>query len=137
MASRTPEVELFDETVERCLNSTLEATLGRQVRDEVYRMLEKRGVSRSLVSGLFDRVVEVLRDAFGDGQVLLVHRTVAELYRTYSQPVDFLLGDSVRTRLLFLRNKVVSDHLHPRGLRLDAMDSFFDLRKTVSQSGVG
>ena len=126
---RAPGIDLFDETLEQCLNHTLETTLGRGVRDEVYRVFERRGISRSLVSSMFDRVVEVLRDAFGEGQVLLVHRTVVELYRTYSQTVDFSLGESLRTRLLFLKNKVLADHLHPRGSQAEAVASFFDLKR--------
>ncbi len=119
------------------MNSSLEATLGRPVRDEVYRILEKKGITRSLVPSMFDQVVAILSEVFGEGYRLLVHRTVADLYQAYYQRIDFSLGDSTRNHLMYLKEKVIADHLRPRGAQEDALDSFFDNRRSVAQNNGG
>ena len=134
---RTPLITLFEETLNRCFSATLEATLGGPVRDEVYRVLAKRGISEPLVASMFDGVVVVLREAFGEGFHMLIHRTVVELYKEYSQRIDFSYQESLRNYLSFLRDRVVSDHLYPRGWRSDPLDAFFDQpKRTANQDSL-
>lgn len=132
---RTPLVTIFEETLKRCLDNTLEATLGRPVRDEIYRVLGKRGIPDHLVSNMFDEVVQVLREAFGEAYHMLVHRTVVELYKEYAQRINFSYQESLRNHLSFLRDRVVSDHLYPRGWRSDPLDAFFDQPKRPANQG--
>ena len=129
---RTPLVTIFEDTLNRCFSSALEATLGREVRDEVYRNLEKRGVSKNLVSSMFDNVAQVLMDVFGEGYRMIIHRTIVDLYKEYSQRIDFSYVDSLKRPLEFLRERVVVDHLRPRGSREDSLDSFFDQKNVAS-----
>ena len=129
---RTPLVTIFEDAVNRCLSSALEATLGREVRDELYRSLEKRGISTGLVSSMFDNVAQVLMDVFGEGYRMIIHRTILGLYKEYSQRIDFSYVDSLKRPLEFLRERVVVDHLRPRGSQEDSLDSFFDQKSATS-----
>jgi len=126
---RTPLVTIFEETLNRCFALSLEFILGRPVRDEIYRVLGKRGISGPLVSSMFDEVVQILREVFGEGYRMIVHRTVVELYKEYSQRIDFSYQESLKNHLSFLRDRVVSDYLYPRGWRSDPLDAFFDQPK--------
>jgi len=134
---RSPLVTIFEETLNRCFSAMLEATLGRPVRDETYRVLSKRGISGPLVASMFDEVVVVLREAFGEGCHMLIHRAVVELYKEYSQRIDFSYQESLKNHLSFLRDRVVSDHLYPRGWRSDPLDAFFDQpKRTANQDSL-
>lgn len=104
------------------------------VRDEMYRNLEKRGISKGLVSSMFDNVAQALMDAFGEGYRMIIHRMIVDLYKEYSMRIDFSYVDSLKRPLEFLRERVVVDHLRPRGLQEDSLDSFFDQKKKASQS---
>jgi hypothetical protein len=126
---RSPIVTLFDETLEKCLNDTLDSVMGPQVRGQVYSILQLKGISKSQVSPRINDVLVILRDAFGEGHRIIIHRMVVELYQAYYQRVDFKIADSVPNLLAFLRERVVVDHLRPRGVQEDALDSFFDQKK--------
>jgi hypothetical protein len=126
---RSPIVTLFDETLEKCLNATLDAVMGPQVRGQVYSILQLKGISKSQVSPRINDVLGILRDAFGEGHRIIIHRMVVELYQAYYQRVDFKIADSVPNLVAFLKERVVVDHLRPRGAQEDALDSFFDQKK--------
>jgi len=90
------------------------------VQASVYELLERHGVPRRDVSDRFDEVVHVLTAALGACSRVVVHRTVIELFREYSQRVDFSYEDSLRDRLTVLKESVVSGHLLPKRLREDS-----------------
>lgn len=123
---RTPAIAFFDETLNYCFSSSLEAILGPRVREEVYRVLIQQGITAIEVSVRFDDIVTVLTRVFGTSSRIIIHRTIVELYREYSQRIDFSYGDPLKERLVFLKDRVVSDHLYPR--RSQETISFFDKR---------
>ncbi len=96
--------------------SALEGLLGRGVRDEVYRILESKGISRDQVPGKFDKVIDVLLQVFGECSRVIIHRVLRVLYEKYSLPVDFSCEEILLDRLTILRDRIVVDHLRPRGL---------------------
>ena len=97
-------------------SSALEGLLGRGVRDAVYRILEKKGVRKDEVPSRFDKVIEVLHEVFGECSRVIIHRVLRVLYEKYSLPVDFSYQETLLERLGVLRDKIVIDHLRPRGL---------------------
>src|SRR5438309_10176360 len=69
----------------------------------------------------FDDTVTVLTKVLGTSSRVLVHRTVVEMFRQYSQRADFSYQDSLRDRLIVLKEAVVANHLIPKG-RHDGID---------------
>ncbi len=88
--------------------------LGVGVRDEVFRLLERSGVTLREIALRFDEVVEIVTRVFGSAARVLVYRTVANLYEEYSQRPNFTFYDSLKDRISLLREKVIADLLKPR-----------------------
>jgi hypothetical protein len=97
-------------------DSALEGLLGKGVRDEVYRILENKGIRREDLPSKFVRVIEVLQQVFGECSRVIIHRVLRVLYEKYSLPVDFSYQETLLDRLISLRDRIVVDHLRPRGL---------------------
>ena len=110
-------VEAFQETLGRCFASSLRDMLGSAVGESIYGLLERNGIRRTEISNRFDDTVAVLTKALGSSSRVLVHRTVVEMFRQYSQRADFSYQDSLRERLVVLREAVVAQHLVPRIMR--------------------
>ena len=110
-------VESFQDTLGRCFASSLRDMLGGAVCESVFGLLEKNGIRRDEISNRFDDTVAVLTKALGSSSRVLVHRTVVEMFRQYSQRADFSYQDSLRERLVVLREAVVAQHLLPRVMR--------------------
>ncbi|HZY47779.1 MAG TPA: hypothetical protein VFE96_08295 [Candidatus Bathyarchaeia archaeon] len=108
-------VEAFHETLGACFASTLRDMLGASVCESVYGLLEKNGIPKRDVPTRFDDTVTVLMKMLGASSRVLVHRTVVEMFRQYSQRADFSYQDSLRDRLVVLKETVVANHLVPRG----------------------
>src|SRR5215831_16248248 len=104
---RSPMETVFQETLGFCFASTLKDTLGPAVCESVYGLLEKNGIRRDDVSSRFDDTVAVLGKALGASFRVLVHRTVLEMFHQFSQRVDFSYQDSLRDKLLILKETVV------------------------------
>jgi hypothetical protein len=111
---RTTIVETFQSTLTDCFTVTLEDMLGLGVRDEVFRLLEKSGVTVREIAPRFDDVVEIITRVFGTASRVLVYRTVVSVYEEYSQRPNFTFYDSLKDRISLLREKVVADLLKPR-----------------------
>src|SRR5579864_1979332 len=111
---RTTLVETFQSTLRDCFTGTLEDMLGVGVRDEVFRLLERSGVTLREIALRFDEVVEIVTRVFGSAARVLVYRTVANLYEEYSQRPNFTFYDSLKDRISLLREKVIADLLKPR-----------------------
>ncbi len=126
---------MFDETLNKCFSSAMEDILGPPARNAIYQVLEKEGITQTDVSSRFDDVVRVLTKAFGECSRVIVHRTVVGLFQEYSQRVDFSYQDSLRDRLIFLRARVVDDHLVPRRGREE--DYFFDKNSKNETNNAG
>ena len=124
---RTPMLSIFYDTVDSCFNVVVEGMLGRGVRDEVYRLLEEKGIKHPEISNRFDDVVRVLTNAFGQSARVIIYKTVVELHREYSQLAGFPYEESLRDRLVLLKERVVTDHLYPRRLQID--ESWLEDRK--------
>jgi hypothetical protein len=114
---RSSLVEAFHDTLGTCFGSTLKDMLGPAVCESVYGLLEKNGVPRREISTRFDDAVTLLARFLGSSSRVLVHRTVVELFHQYSQRADFSYQDSLRERLVVLKETVVANHLVPRGPR--------------------
>lgn len=110
-------VEAFQETLGRCFASSLRDMLGSAVGESIYGLLERNGIRRTDISNRFDDTVTVLTKALGSSSRVLVHRTVVEMFRQYSQRADFTYQDSLRERLIVLREAVMAQHLVPRVMR--------------------
>lgn len=117
---RAPLITTFYDTLGYCFEIVLGDLLGKSVRDSVYELLERNGIPRTDVSNRFDDVVEVMGRALGSCSRVVVHRTVAEMYKQYSKSLDFSYQDSLRDRLMLLKESVVSNHLVPRRLYEDS-----------------
>ena len=95
---RSPLVEVFHETLGLCFASTLKDMLGLTVCESVYGLLERNGIPKGEICNRFDDTVTVLTKALGASSRVLVHRTVVEMFRQYSQRAEFfLLGFSKRS----------------------------------------
>jgi hypothetical protein len=125
---RSSLVEVFHETLGSCFASTLKDMLGPAVCESVYGLLERNGILRGEISNRFDDTVAVLTKALGASSRVLVHRTVVEMFRQYSQRADFSYQDSLRERLVVLKEAVVANHLTPKSQH-DGVD-FDSVNKT-------
>jgi hypothetical protein len=118
-------IDVFEDSLNNFLKAALGAILGPNVRDEVYTVLSARGITSKDVPARFDDVVKVLTETFGAlGSKVILHKAIVDLYLEYSQRIDFSFGESLQDKLLFLRERVVSEHIWPR--RYQNADSFFD-----------
>jgi len=115
---------VFDEVLTKSFSSALEGLLGRPVRDEVYHILETRGLRNDQVPSRFDKVMEVLHEFFGEGSRIIIHRVLRVLYEKYSLPVDFSYQETLLDQLTLLRDRIVVEHLRPRGV--EGLDLFSD-----------
>src|SRR3989454_5148405 len=77
--------------------------------------------SQGEIGNRFDATVTVLTKVLGTSSRVLVHRTVVEMFRQYSQRADFSYQDSLRDRLIVLKEAVLANHLMPRS-RHDGID---------------
>ena len=129
-------VESFQETLGKCFASSMRDMLGGAVCESVYGLLERNGIRRTEVSNRFDDTVAVLTKALGSSSRVLVHRTVVEMFRQYSQRADFSYQDSLRERLNVLKEAVVAQHLVPRVMREGFdLDSVAIAARTDSPAG--
>ena len=128
---RTGLVTTFHDTVNYCFNTVLE-TMGTSVRDVVYDRLNKKGIPVSDISTRFDESVEILNDSFGGAARIIVYKTLVELYQQYSMHVDFTYQDSLKDRMVLLKERVVGDHLVPRRAQRD--DSVMSYEAALVQS---
>ena len=116
------------------LSEALEAMLGPKVRDEVYSVLGRKGISMKNVPTQFDDVVNILSKTFGVlGAKVIVYKVIAELHREYSQPTDFSYGETLRDKLLSLHERVISNHIWPR--HVEDANTFFDRESGMGDKG--
>jgi hypothetical protein len=113
---QTPSLFVFLEVLNRSFSTALESLLGRGVRDEVYGILENKGIRKEDVPSKFDKVIDILQQVFGECSRVIVHRVLRVLYENYSLPIDFSSEEILLDRLTFLRDKIVLDNLEPRRL---------------------
>jgi hypothetical protein len=122
---RKAVVEVFDDTLNSFFGATIVGILGPSVRNEFYSVLKRNGIAGSEVSSKFDDAVRILGDAFGTvGWKIIDHKTVVNLHQEYSQRIDFSFNGTLRDKLFFLRQLVISNHIFPR--HYSDADSFFD-----------
>ena len=119
---RTTLVDTFYDTLDYCFETVLGDMLGSGVREAVYLLLDRNGIPRMDISNRFDDTVEVLTKVLGTCSRVLVHRTVAEMYKQYSQRLEFSYQDSLRDRLALLKASVIANHLVPRRLNEESTD---------------
>src|SRR5437879_11470157 len=108
---------MFYETLGYCFGKALLETLGPTVQATVYGLLGRSGIRREEVSNRFVDVVGALTKTLGACSRVVVHRTVVEMFKEYSQRLDFSYTDSLRDRLALLKEAVVANHVLPRRLR--------------------
>ena len=79
----------------------------------------------------FDDVAQALTSTLGTCSRVVIHRTVVEMFKEYSQRLDFSYTDSLRDRLVVLKEAVVSNHVLPRRLHDETM---FDSEERIEWS---
>jgi hypothetical protein len=119
---RTQISALFHETVNDCFRNSLDG-MGPTVRDVIYELLAKKGIEQSEISSRFDDVVIVLTDSLGASARVIIYRTMTLLCQEYQMRADFNYQDSLRDRMVLLRDRVVTDHLYPK--RVQRKDPIF------------
>lgn len=122
---RTALATTFHETVNYCFSSVLE-TMGTSVREVVYQRLANRGIPESDVSTRFDDMAEILYESFGGSARIILYKTMVELYQQYSMRVDFTYQESLKDRMVLLRERVLNDHMVPkRTMRDESVLSYY------------
>ncbi len=119
---RTQISTLFHETVNECFRNALDG-MGPTVRDVIYDLLAKKGIEPPEISSRFDDVVAILMDSLGASARVLIYRTMTLLCQEYQVNADFSYQDSLRDRMVLLRDRVVADHLYPK--RVQRNDPLF------------
>src|SRR5713101_8942259 len=123
---RSPLVTVSHETLGSCFVSTLKDMLGSGVCESVYGLLERNGIPKREICDRFDDTMTVLTKVLGASSRVLVHRTFVEMFRQYSQRADFSYQDSLRDRLIVLKEAVVANHLISKnrhdGIDLDGVE---------------
>jgi hypothetical protein len=114
---RSSLVDIFYESLGYCFGKVLLETLGAKVQAAVYDLLVRSGIKKEEISNRFDDVVQALTSTLGTSSRVIVHRTVVEMFKEYSQRLDFSYTDSLRDRLALLKNSVVANHILPHRLR--------------------
>ena len=114
---RSSLVDIFYETLGYCFGKALLETLGHTVQATVYGLLGRSGIRKEEVSNRFDDVVGALTKTLGECSRVVVHRTVVEMFKEYSQRLDFSYTDSLRDHLTLLKETVVANHVLPHRLR--------------------
>ena len=76
----------------------------------------------------------VLTKALDTSSRVLVHRTIVEMFRQYSQRAELSHQDSLRDRLIVLKEAVVANYLIPKN-RHDPID--FDSAERTRITGQG
>ena len=132
---RSPLTEVFYDTLTFCFGKVLMETLGPKVQASVYDLIERGGIRRADISNRFDDVVQVLRSTIGASSRVIVHRTVVEMFKEYSQRLDFSYTDPLRERLALLKEQAVSNHILPR--RLHDESTFDSLERLDLAEGSG
>ena len=110
---RTQISTLFHETVNDCFRNALDG-MGPTVRDVIYDLLAKKGIEQSEISSRFDDVVAILIDSLGASARVIIYRTMTLLCQEYQLRADFNYQDSLKDRMILLRDRVVVDHLYPK-----------------------
>src|SRR5260370_42102321 len=110
---RTQISTLFHETVNECFRNALDG-MGPTVRDVIYDLLSKKGIEQSEISSRFDDVVAILTDSLGASARVLIYRPMTLLCQEYQMRADFNYQDSLRDRMILLRERVVDDHLYQK-----------------------
>jgi hypothetical protein len=127
--------EIFYETLGYCFGKSLQETLGPHVEASIYDLLKRSGIRKEDISNRFDDVVQALTSTLGTCSRVVVHRTVVEMFKEYSQRLDFSYTDSLRDRLAVLKEAVVANHVLPRRLRDEA--AFDSVEKPDWSEGSG
>jgi hypothetical protein len=111
----SPSIFVFQEILSNSFATALQGLLGGGVREEVYRILASKGVRENQISSNFDKVIDVLQQVFGECSRVIIHRALRVLYENYNLPVEFSSQEILLDRLASLRDRVIVDHLRPRG----------------------
>jgi hypothetical protein len=88
--------------------------MGPTVRDVIYDLLAKKGIVQSEISSRFDDVVAILTDSLGASARVIIYRTMTLLCQEYQMRADFSYQDSLKDRMVMLKDRVVADHLYPK-----------------------
>ncbi len=96
--------------------------MGPTVRDVIYDLLAKKGIEQSEISSRFDDVVAILMDSLGASARVLIYRTMTLLCQEYQVRADFSYQESLRDRMVVLKDRVVADHLYPKRVQRNDPD---------------
>ncbi len=130
---RTQISTLFHETVNDSFRSALDG-MGPTVRDVIYDLLAKKGIEQPEISSRLDDVVAILTNSLGASARVIIYRTMTLICQEYQMRSDFNYQDSLRDKIILLRDRVVADHLYPK--RIQRNDPIFAMA-TNTQIGQG
>jgi hypothetical protein len=106
--------------------------MGPTVRDVIYDLLSKKGIEQPEISSRFDDVVAILMDSLGASARVIIYRTMTLLCQEYQMRADFSYQDSLKDRMVLLKDRVVADHLYPK--RVQRNDPVFSTPSSAHPS---
>ena len=106
--------------------------MGPTVRDVIYDLLSKKGIEQPEISSRFDDIVAILTDSLGASARVIIYRTMTLLCQEYQMRADFNYQDSLKDRMVLLKDRVVADHLYPK--RVQRNDPVFSTPTSAQPS---
>lgn len=107
----------FQESVGACFDSALES-MGGNIRDWVYEFIEHKGIPRTDIPSRFEDVMKTLLERLGTSARVIAYRTMTGLYQQFGLNPDFAYDESLIDKYSLLKERVVTDRLYPKTVRL-------------------
>src|SRR5439155_6522119 len=109
--------------------------MGGPIRDWVYDFLDKKGIKRDDIPARFGDVVKILHERLGTSARVIAYRTMVALYKEFSLNANFDYEDSIEDRLVFLKERVLEERLHPTRTPSLKLAFYTPLRDTAIRKG--
>ncbi len=92
--------------------------MGGGIRDWVYDFIEKKGIQRTDIPSRFEDVMKTLLERLGTSARVIAYRTMTQLYQQFGLSIDFSYDESLIEKYGLLKERVVTDRLYPKMVRL-------------------
>ena len=112
----------FQESVGYCFDSALES-MGGNIRNWVYDFIEKKGIPKTDIPSRFEDIMKMLLERLGTGARVIAYRTMTQLYQTFGLNQDLAYDESLIDRYSQLKDRVVTDRLYPKTVRIQPWTS--------------
>ena len=107
----------FQESVGYCFDSALES-MGGNIREWVYEFIEHKGIQKTDIPTRFEDIMKMLLERLGTGARVIAYRTMTGLYQQFGLNPDFAYDESLIDKYGLLKERVVTDRLYPKAVRL-------------------